>query len=39
MRIRNLIESDADALCQLRLHALETDPVSFAESPQELKGL
>jgi ribosomal protein S18 acetylase RimI-like enzyme len=35
--IRKLTESDAEALWRLRLHALETDPGSFAESPEELK--
>jgi RimJ/RimL family protein N-acetyltransferase len=35
--IRKLIENDAEALWRLRLYALETDPVSFAESPEELK--
>ena len=37
MDIRKLIEHDAESLWRLRLHALETDPVSFAESPEELK--
>jgi len=37
MNIRKLTENDAEALWRLRLHALETDPVSFAESPEELK--
>jgi len=37
MSVRKLTESDAEALWRLRLHALETDPVSFAESPEELK--
>jgi ribosomal protein S18 acetylase RimI-like enzyme len=37
MNIRKLGESDAEALWWLRLRALETDPVSFAESPEELK--
>jgi ribosomal protein S18 acetylase RimI-like enzyme len=37
MNIRKLRERDAEALWWLRLRALETDPVSFAESPEELK--
>lgn len=37
MKIRKLTENDAEALWRLRLQALETDPVSFAESPEELK--
>jgi len=37
MNIRKLTKDDAEALWRLRLHALETDPVSFAESPEELK--
>jgi ribosomal protein S18 acetylase RimI-like enzyme len=36
MNIRKLTGNDAETLWQLRLHALETDPVSFAESPEEL---
>jgi ribosomal protein S18 acetylase RimI-like enzyme len=39
MSIRKLTESDAEALWRLRLHALETDAVSFAESPEELKRI
>lgn len=35
--IRKLTENDAEALWRLRLQALETDPASFAESPEELK--
>jgi ribosomal protein S18 acetylase RimI-like enzyme len=37
MNIRKLTENDAETLLRLRLRALETDPVSFAESPEELK--
>ena len=37
MDIRKLMESDAAALWNLRLSALETEPVSFAESPEELR--
>jgi ribosomal protein S18 acetylase RimI-like enzyme len=39
MSIRKLTESDAEALWRLRLHGLETDAVSFAESPEELKRI
>lgn len=35
--IRKLTESDAEALWRLRLYALETDPISFGESPEELR--
>jgi ribosomal protein S18 acetylase RimI-like enzyme len=37
MDIRKLTGNDAETLWRLRLHALETDAVSFAESPEELK--
>jgi ribosomal protein S18 acetylase RimI-like enzyme len=37
VNIRKLNEKDAEALWRLRLQALETDPASFAESPEELK--
>ena len=39
MKIRLLTEGDADALWQLRMEALQTDPWSFVESPEELKKL
>jgi len=35
VNIRKLTETDAAALWRLRLQALETDPVAFAESPEE----
>jgi ribosomal protein S18 acetylase RimI-like enzyme len=35
VKVRKLTESDAEALWRLRLKALETDPVAFAESPEE----
>jgi hypothetical protein len=37
MDIRKLTESDAEALWRLRLYALETDAISFGESPEELR--
>jgi RimJ/RimL family protein N-acetyltransferase len=37
MDIRRLTESDAEVLWRLRLYALETDPISFGESPEELR--
>lgn len=38
VNIRKLTETDASALWQLRLQALQTDPVAFAESPEEHKS-
>jgi ribosomal protein S18 acetylase RimI-like enzyme len=35
VNIRKLTEKDAEALWRLRLHALETDLISFGESPEE----
>jgi len=37
MIIRKLTEDDAESLWKLRLYALETDPASFGESPEELR--
>jgi ribosomal protein S18 acetylase RimI-like enzyme len=37
--IRKLTENDAEALWRLRLYALETDPISFGESPEELRKM
>jgi ribosomal protein S18 acetylase RimI-like enzyme len=37
VNIRKLTETDAAALWKLRMQALETDPVAFAESPEEHK--
>jgi ribosomal protein S18 acetylase RimI-like enzyme len=37
MIIRKLTENDATSLWKLRLYALETDPISFGESPEELQ--
>ena len=37
VHIRKVTEADAAALWGLRLQALETDPVAFAESPDEHK--
>ena len=35
VNFRKLTEDDAEVFWRLRLQALETDPVSFAESPEE----
>lgn len=35
VKVRKLTDSDAEALWRLRLQALETEPVAFAESPEE----
>jgi ribosomal protein S18 acetylase RimI-like enzyme len=37
--MRILTERDAEALWKLRLYALETDPISFGESPEELRKM
>jgi ribosomal protein S18 acetylase RimI-like enzyme len=37
MNIRKLTENDAASLWHLRLYALEADPISFAESVEELR--
>ncbi len=37
LEIRKLKESDATALWEMRMQALKTDPVAFAESVQELE--
>ncbi|SRR6266849_2731958 len=37
MLIRKLTENDAESLWKLRLYALEADPISFGESPEELR--
>jgi ribosomal protein S18 acetylase RimI-like enzyme len=39
VNIRKLTETDAAALWKLRMQALETDPVAFAESPEEHKRI
>ena len=39
MNIRRLTENDAEALWRLRLYALETDPISFGEAPEELQKM
>lgn len=39
MNIRQLTENDAEALWRLRLYALETDPISFGEAPEELQKM
>jgi RimJ/RimL family protein N-acetyltransferase len=37
--IRKLTENDAELLWKLRLYALETDPISFGEAPEELQKM
>jgi ribosomal protein S18 acetylase RimI-like enzyme len=39
MIIRKLSEQDAESLWKLRLFALETDPISFGEAPEELRKM
>jgi ribosomal protein S18 acetylase RimI-like enzyme len=39
MLIRKLTANDAEALWKLRLYALETDPISFGEAPDELRKM
>jgi ribosomal protein S18 acetylase RimI-like enzyme len=39
VEIRELTDQDAQALWDLRLLALETDPWSFVESPEELRAI
>lgn len=39
MELRLLMESDAQALWNLRMLALQTDPWSFVESPEELQAI
>lgn len=39
MHIRLLNQQDAQALWNLRMLALETDPWSFVESPEELQKI
>jgi ribosomal protein S18 acetylase RimI-like enzyme len=39
MIIRKLTEHDAESLWKLRLFALETDPISFGEAPEELRKI
>ena len=39
MEIRLLTDHDADALWKLRMLALETDPWSFVDSPEELRRI
>jgi len=39
MIIRKVTENDAESLWKLRLFALETDPISFGEAPEELRKM
>ena len=39
MEIRLFTEQDAQALWDLRMLALETDPWSFVDSPEELRAI
>lgn len=39
MEIRTLTERDAQTLWDLRMRALQTEPWSFVDSPEELRGI